>query len=150
MNEFRGTGRPQRNHPHSPRHIPCRQQMIALTFQPLHGESQVRVRGLHFRICEDATLRGPDNAVAARYSKGFWLLGHGHHRAFECDGPVYLRVTSRDGSRHHLGPYEFVKAAEGAIYSRDGCLGHHATRPSTAISLEVWREVALLSDAPSG
>lgn len=104
---------------------------------------------MHFRICADATLRGPDNAVAARYNKGSWRLGHGQFRAFECDGLVYLRVTSSDGSRHELGPYEYLKTAEGAIYTRDGCLGYHAIRPDTVRSLEVWREIALLSGTTS-
>jgi len=105
---------------------------------------------MHFRICVDATLRGPDNAIAARYSRGSWLLGHGLHRAFECEGPVYLRVIGSDGSRQHLGPYDFVKAAEGAIFTRDSCLGYYTTRPEAAESPEIWREVALLSDAPPG
>ena len=123
--------------------------MITLTFRPRHGESQVRVRGMHFRICGDATLRGPDNAIAARYSRGSWLLGQGQHRAFECEGPVYLRVTGSDGTRQHLGPYDFVKAAEGAIFTRDSCLGYHTTRPEADVSAQIWLEVALLSGAPT-
>src|SRR3569833_1341029 len=117
--------------------------LLTLAFRPVHGESQVRVRGMHFRICADATLRGPDNAIAARYSKGSWLLGHGQHRAFECEGPVYLRVTGSDGTRQHLGPYDFVKATEGAMFPRNSCLGYYTTRPDAGASPEIWREVAL-------
>jgi hypothetical protein len=105
---------------------------------------------MHFRICTDATLRGPDNAIAACYSKGFWQLASRPHRAFECGGPVYLRVTNSDGSRQHLGPYDFVKAADGAIYTRDSCLGFHATRLEAGASPEIWREIALLSDGIIG
>ena len=124
--------------------------MITLTFRPVHGESPVLVRGMHFRICTDATLRGPDNAIAASYSKGLWRLGQRQHRAFECSGPIYLRVTNSDGSRSLLGPYNFIKAAEGAIFTQDSCLGIHASRTEGSLSPEVWREIALLSDGTVG
>jgi hypothetical protein len=120
--------------------------LITLTFRPVHGELPVLVRGMHFRICADATLRGPDNAVAASYSKGLWRLGSRPHRAFESSGPIYLRITNSDGSRSHLGPYNFIKAAEGAIFTQDRCLGIHASRPDTEVTPDVWREIALLSD----
>ena len=119
--------------------------MITLTFRPVHGESPVLVRGMHFRICTDATLRGPDNAIAACYSKGFWQLGQRQHRAFECSGSIYLRVTNADGTRTHLGPYDFVKAAEGAIFTRDSCIGIHSSRTEADMSSDVWREIAFLS-----
>jgi hypothetical protein len=96
----------------------------------------------------DATLRGPDNAIEARYSRGSWLLGHGQHHALECEGPVYLRVTGSNGCREYLGPYDFIKAADGAIFTRDSCLGYYTTRPEAGASPEIWQEVALLSDAP--
>ena len=116
----------------------------------MHGESPVLVRGMHFRICTDATLRGPDNAIAASYSKGLWRLGQRQHRAFECSGPIFLRVTNSDGSRSLLGPYNFIKAAEGAIFTQDSCLGIHASRTEGSLSPDVWREIALLSDGTIG
>jgi len=122
----------------------------------MHGELPIVVRGMHFRICADATLRGPDNAIAAHYSKRLWLLGQRQYRAFECTGPVYLRVTSSNGSRSHLGPYNFIKATEGGIFTADSCLGLHATRaepglsPDSPDSSDVWREIAFLSDATVG
>ena len=100
---------------------------------------------MHFRICADATLRGPDNAVAARYSEGLWRLGQRQHRAFECGGPVYLRVTNSDGSRERLGPYDCVKAAEGAIFTHDSRLGMHASRAEAGLAAGVLQEIAFLS-----
>jgi hypothetical protein len=113
----------------------------------MHGDSPILVRGMHFRICADATLRGPDNAVAASYSKRLWLLGSRRFRAFDCSGPVYLRVTNSDGSRGHLGPYSFIKAADGGIFTAESCLGLHATRAEAGLSPDVWREIAFLSNA---
>jgi hypothetical protein len=113
----------------------------------MHGDSPILVRGMYFRICADATLRGPDNAIAAHYSKRLWLLGSRQYRAFECSGPIYLRVTNSDGSRGHLGPYNLIKAADGGIFTADGCLGIHASWVEDGISSDVWREIALLSNA---
>jgi hypothetical protein len=113
----------------------------------MHGDSLMRVRGMHFRICADATLRGPDNAIAAHYSKRVWLLGSRQYRAFECSGPVYLRVTNSDGSRGHLGPYDFIKAADGGIFTTESCLGIHASWVDAGASPDIWREIALLSNA---
>lgn len=107
----------------------------------------MRVRGMHFRICSDATLRGPDNTVAAHYSKRLWLLGARRYRAIECNGPVYLRVMNSDGSRNQMGPYEFIKAAHGGIFTQDSCLGVYASFEETGMSPDQWREVTLLSAA---
>jgi hypothetical protein len=119
--------------------------LITLTFRPVHGESPVLVRGMHFRICADATLRGPDNVIAASYSDGLWRLGRRQHRAFDCAGPVYLRVTNSDGSHERLGPYDFIKAAEGAIFTQDSCLGIYASRVEGGASIGLWREITFLS-----
>ncbi len=118
--------------------------MIVLTFHPVHGESPVSVRGAYFRICADATLRGPDNAVAASYCKGLWQLGRRQHRSFECSGPVYLRVMHSHGSHERTGPYDFVKAIDGALLTHTDYLGAYALRSEIVGSLELWREVALL------
>ena len=116
----------------------------------MQGDSPILVRGMHFRICADATLRGPDNAIAAHYSKRAWLLGSRQYRAFECSGPVYLRVRNSVGRRGHLGPYTFIKAADGAIYSADNCLGLHPTQSEAGLSPDVWCEIAFLSEAGVG
>jgi len=118
--------------------------LIVLTFRPVHGESPVSVRGAYFRICADSTLRGPDNAIAASYGKGLWQLGRRQHRSFECSGRFELRVTHRDGSYERIGPYEFVKAIDGALFTHEDYLGAFAVPPSDLSQLEVWREVAIL------
>jgi hypothetical protein len=121
-------------------------ELIRLIFRPVHTESAVLVRGTYFRICADGTLRGPDNAVCAKYADGFWELAHRRHRAFECDGPVYLRLTKADGRRERIGPYDFVKAAEGAIFTRDSCLGVHDSNGKAAASVSLWQEIAFLTE----
>jgi hypothetical protein len=119
--------------------------LIKLTFRPLDGEATVLVRGTYFRICPDETLRGPDNSIAARYVDGLWQVAHRRHRAFECEGPVYLRVTSADGRRANIGPYDFLKASDGAILSREGCLGIHSLRRGIAIESGLWTEIVFLT-----
>jgi hypothetical protein len=121
--------------------------LIKLTFRPLDGESTVLVRGTYFRICPDETLRGPDNSIAARYVDGLWRLAHRRHRAFECADPVYLRVTGFDGHREFIGPYDFLKASDGAILTRDSCIGIHSLRRGIASDSGLWMEVAFLAAA---
>jgi len=111
----------------------------------VHGELPVLIRGAYFRIGTDGALRGPDNAIAATYADGFWQLAQRRHRAFECGGPVCLRLTGVDGQRAELGPFDFVKAAEGAIFTHDTCLGIHDARRSTLSALSLWKEVVFLS-----
>jgi hypothetical protein len=106
----------------------------------------VLVRGTYFRLCPDETLRGPDNSVAARYIDGLWQVAQRRYRAFECEGPVYLRVTGSDGRRDYIGPYDFLKASDGAIISRDGCLGTHSLRRGIVIQEGPWTEIAFLSE----
>lgn len=125
--------------------------MITLSFRPLSNGSVVLVRGAYFRICADGTLRGPDNGVASRYIEGLWHLGDRRHVAFECVGPVYLRVTGVNGRREGLGPYAFIKAAEGALFTQDSCLGVHAGRKEFgSTTLDRWREVAILTSLVTG
>lgn len=120
--------------------------MITLTFRPLSGESVILVRGAYFRICADGTLRGPDNAVTASYTDGLWQLGRRQHRMVECREPVYLRVTSSDGQRDCIGPYECLKVSGGAIFSNDTYLGAHTRGESYLPVSDVWREIALLTE----
>jgi hypothetical protein len=122
--------------------------LIVLSFRPLQNGSAVLVRGAHFRISPDGTLRGPDNTIAARYVDGLWHLGQRPHLSFECTGPIYLRVTHRYGRRESIGPYASIRAANGAIYTNDSCIGVHFTRVQPATdAVDTWREVSLLSSA---
>jgi hypothetical protein len=121
--------------------------LITLTFRPVRSESAVLVRGAYFRICADATLRGPDNAVTASYADGYWRLGQRQHWAFESGGPISLRVTSAGGRRECMGPFDFVKAAEGAVFTHHTCLGFHASGGEFRYPADLWREIAFLTGA---
>ncbi len=119
--------------------------MITLTFRPLSSEAAILVRGTYFRICADGTLRGPYNDVAANYSDGLWQVGRKQHRALECREAVYLRVTTSDGQRECIGPYEALRVSGGAIFSNEVYLGAHA-REAHLPEADIWSEVALLSE----
>jgi hypothetical protein len=105
------------------------------------------VRGTYFRICTDGTLRGPDNAVTANYSDGLWQVARRQHRVLECRAAIYLRVTSCDGGRKSIGPYECVRVAGGDIFSNDIYLGSHTRESSRSPEMDIWTEIALLPDA---
>ncbi|MGH8294861.1 MAG: hypothetical protein ACRETZ_05065 [Steroidobacteraceae bacterium] len=120
--------------------------MITLTFRALGGESVVLVRGTYFRICADGTLRGPDNAVAASYTDGNWQLGRRQHRMLECREAVYMRVTTSDGQRECIGPYESLTVTGGGIFSHDTYLGAHSRGDAYLPNADIWREIALLSE----
>jgi len=120
--------------------------LIILNFRPLKNGSAVLVRGTHFRICSDGTLRGPDNSTTARYFDGLWHLGERRYISFECDGPVYLRVTNNHGQRECIGPYASIKASDGAIFAQDSCLGVHMVRAQFgAETVVTWQEVSFLT-----
>ncbi len=94
----------------------------------------------------DGTLRGPDNTVAARYVDGLWYLGNRRHISFECAGPIYLRITGRNGQRECIGPFASIRTAAGAIFAQDSCLGVHAVRSEPGSQMvDVWQEVSLLT-----
>lgn len=120
--------------------------MITLTFRAVNGESVMLVRGAYFRICADGTLRGPDNAVAASYTNGLWQLGRRWHRTLECREAVFLRVTTSDGQRECIGPYEYLKVAGGDVFSNDTYLGAHWRGASYLPDGDIWTEIALLSE----
>jgi hypothetical protein len=125
-----------------------RQKLIILSFRPLHRESPVIVRGAHFRICSDGTLRGSDNTVAARYIDGLWHLGQRRHLSFECAGPIHLRVTNHHGRSERIGPYESVRAADGAIFTHDSCLGVHIVQAKSGATMaEMWQEISFLASS---
>ena len=116
-------------------------------FHPERADSAILVRGAYFRIRSDGTLRGPDNAVAATYTDGLWKLGPRRYQAFECAGPIYLRVTGKDGRRECIGPYDSVKVVEGAVLTHDSWLGAHATRGGLGFPVDLWQEIAFLTSS---
>jgi hypothetical protein len=115
-------------------------------FVPKRADATVLVRGAYFRICADGTLRGPDNAISATYADGLWELGHRRYTAFECNGPVHLRVTDASTRRECLGPYDFVKVVHGAIFTHGSWLGAHAPHGILGSPADLWQEVAFLLD----
>lgn len=102
------------------------------------------VRGAFFRICADGTLRGPEGSVVASYTSQGWRLGTRSCREFEALGPLFLRAHFPDGRREHLGPYEAVRAADGALFSRSRCLGIFCTNRAASPGLPEWNEIAFL------
>jgi hypothetical protein len=120
--------------------------VITLSFRALSGEAVMLIRGVYFRICADGTLRGPENAVTASYTAGLWQLGRRQYRTLECREAVYLRVTTSDGQRECIGPYECLRVSGGAIFSNETYLGAHARREPQLPEADIWTEIALLSD----
>jgi hypothetical protein len=123
-------------------------ELITLTFSPVSSGSTVLMRGMFFRICHDRTLRGPDSTVLATYTSHTWRLGPRSYREFHCNEPVYLRVRNRDAGGERLGPYEFVRAAEGGLFVNGQCIGTYSPEWDTENTLRhSWHEVTLLSAA---
>jgi hypothetical protein len=102
------------------------------------------VRGAFFRICADGTLRGPEGSLVASYTSKGWLLGARSCREFEAHGPLFLRAHFADGRREHLGPYDSVRAADGALFNRTRCLGVFRTNFAVSPGLPEWNEIAFL------
>lgn len=104
------------------------------------------LRGSYFRICADGVLRGPDNAAVASYTAGAWRIARRLCRLLECRDSAYLRVTSLDGSRKYIGPYEGLKVVGGGtIFANDTYLGALALGRSSFPEMEIWREITILS-----
>jgi hypothetical protein len=122
--------------------------LITLTFSPLSSGSQVVIRGLFFRIDRECALRGPDSSVVATYTPHTWKLGARSFREFYCNNAVYLRVKSREAVYERLGPYEFVRAAEGGFFVQGQCIGTYSSQWDTeSTSPQSWQEITLLSAA---
>jgi len=119
--------------------------MIQIAF--VFGGVPAFVRGAFFRICADHTLRGPEGSVVARYNALGWHLGARNCREFEATGPLLLRAHFADGRRERLGPYEVIRAADGALFDRSHCLGVFCTNRAASPHLPEWQEIALLDGA---
>ena len=129
---------PARNH---------RSRLITLTFSPLSSGSPIVIRGLFFRIDRDCALRGPDSTMVATYTPHTWRLGARSFREFHCNNTVYLRVRSRAASEK-LGPFEFVRAAEGGLFVQGQCIGTYSPQWDTDnAGHQCWQEITLLSAA---
>jgi hypothetical protein len=109
--------------------------VIRLSF-PCHQGPTVLLRAAFFRICADQTLRGPDGSLVARYTTLGWRLGARDCREFEATGPLLLRVSSGGGPSEQFGPYEAVRAGDGALFRQSRCLGNFCTHPERVNDFE--------------
>jgi hypothetical protein len=122
--------------------------LITLTFSPLSSGSPVVIRGLFFRIDRECALRGPDSTVVATYTPHTWRLGARSFREFHCNNSIYLRVRNRADACEKLGPYEFVRAAEGGLFVQGQCIGTYSPQWETESGPnQSWQEITLLSAA---
>jgi hypothetical protein len=119
--------------------------LITLTFSPQAG-SQILVRAPFFRICPDATLRGPESSVVATYMARTWRLGARWCREFHCVDDLYLRVSPADGKQLLHGPYQYLRAAEGALFTGSTCLAIHSSEWNEESGGVRWNEITLLSN----
>jgi hypothetical protein len=106
------------------------------------------VRAAFFRICVDATLRAPDGGVVATFSSRRWSLGKKGCEDFTVTGPTLLRIKRYDGVTEHLGPFELVRAADGALFTQGRCLGVHSSVPGPALANDYWEEITILPHVP--
>jgi hypothetical protein len=118
--------------------------LITLAFSPLSPGSQVLVRASFFRICADSTLRGPESTLVATYASHVWRLGVRRCREFQCNDMLFLRVRNAGGEQERLGPYQFVRAAEGALFASGKCLGIYSCKWNAENTAHRWDEVTLL------
>jgi hypothetical protein len=120
--------------------------MLRLTFHAALGDLAVQSRATYFRFCADATLRGPDNSLAATRVDGFWRIGQRLFRQMDCLGPVLLRVRRTPSAVPiSMGPYNVVRAADGLMYGDDVCLSLRT--PGWDSGLDACHEVSLLDAA---
>jgi hypothetical protein len=123
-------------------------RLITLTFSPLSSGSPVVIRGLFFRIDRECALRGPDSTVVATYTPHTWRLGARSFREFHCNNSIFLRVRNRADACEKLGPYEFVRAAEGGLFVQGQCIGTYSPQWETESGpSQSWQEITLLSAA---
>jgi hypothetical protein len=106
----------------------------------------VIVRGAFFRICADGSLRGPEGSLVARYTTMGWRLGTRDSREFEAIGSLFLRTSFADGRRERMGPYEAIRAADGALFDRAHCLGIFCTNRAASPGLPEWNEITILAE----
>jgi hypothetical protein len=116
--------------------------LISLSFA--HSREPVFARAAFFRICADGSLRGPEGSVIATYSPLGWRLRGRDYRDVEALGPVFLRASRTDGRAEVLGPYELVRAGDGAVFGQGRCLGTFCTNRALSPGIPEWSEITLL------
>jgi hypothetical protein len=97
--------------------------LLRLTFHAWKGDAPTLIQAIFVRFCPDGTLRGPDNYLVAKCVDGLWLLGGRAHRDFECEGPVRVRITSRERERPvNHGPFNQLRTVNGILHGDDACM----------------------------
>jgi hypothetical protein len=75
------------------------------------------------RFCADGSLRGPDNYIVAQCVEGLWQVGGRVHRELDCDGPVRVRIISRQGeSPVQRGPFRHLHTVGGVLHADETSL----------------------------
>jgi hypothetical protein len=120
--------------------------LIKLSFT--HSGVPVFVRGAFFRISSNGTLRGPEGSLVATYTDLGWRLGARHYREFEAVGPLFLRANHLGGRCERLGPYELVRAADGAVFGEGRCLGVFCLNRAMSPGIPEWSDITLLDREP--
>lgn len=119
-------------------------ELISLSFT--FSGVPVYARGAFFKICADSTLRGPEGSLIATYSPLGWKLGGRTYREFEATGPLLLRAYHLHGRGAEVtGPYELVRAGDGALFGNGHCLGVFCTNHARAPGIPEWSEITLLN-----
>ncbi len=116
--------------------------MIRLSFT--FNGVPVFARAAYFRICADRTLRGPEGSLVATYTSRGWHLGTRICREFAAASPLFLRAVCSDGRTEHLGPYENLRAADGALFNSSYCLGIFCANRAPVLEVPEWSEITLL------
>jgi hypothetical protein len=94
--------------------------VLRLTFHAGRGDLPTLMLAACVRFCADGTLRGPDNYVVARCVSGLWNVGGRTHRELDCEGPLHLRITSREsGLPVRRGPFGRVHTVNGVLHGDD-------------------------------
>lgn len=116
--------------------------MLRVSFHVGSGDMPTLMLASFIRFCADGSLRGPDNYVVARCVDGLWIVGGRTHRELECEGPVRIRVTAKQGQPAvHHGPYPQVRTLNGILHAGDVNL--HVGMP-VRVSGDACHEVAFL------
>jgi hypothetical protein len=122
--------------------------VLRITFHGWKGDAPTLILAAFVRFCPDGTLRGPDNFLVARCVDGLWQLGGRAHRDLECEGPVRVRVISRERETPiHHGPFKNARAVNGVLHGDDACM-HLRVPGGLAEDATPCHEVAFLSIAP--
>jgi hypothetical protein len=97
--------------------------VLRLNFHAGLGDPATLMLATFVRFCADGCLRGPDNCVVAQCEEGLWQVSGRSHREFDCDGPVRVRIVSRDGeSAIQHGPFKQLRTVAGVLHADDCCM----------------------------